>query len=159
MENPNSVVQHLSASSDQFMFQVYLPVMIWMGSITIVILFLLKKYTFGNWTTQNPNPYAGETFDMPRGVMRGILSITLLFVTIVFELVAVHTPGFEAEMQGLMTSFQMMLAFYFGSKVMHHVTSAERQKTEITAQAQVSAAQAVNPQTTTSNSTEEEPMG
>jgi hypothetical protein len=30
-----------------------------------------------------------------------------------------------------MIAFQMMVAFYFGSKVMHHITSADRTKSTV----------------------------
>jgi hypothetical protein len=53
----------------------------------------------------------------------------LLFVTIIFELSNLYA-GVESEQNIIewMTAFQMMIAFYFGSKVMHHITSADRSK-------------------------------
>jgi len=65
---------------------------------------------------------------MPRGVFRGMLTLSLLYVFILFEVANLHIVGLELEMEGLVVGFQMMLAFYFGSKVMHHVTSADRDK-------------------------------
>jgi hypothetical protein len=95
---------------------------------------LLRKYTFGKWTKETPNPYAGETFDMPRGVFRGTLTLSLLFIVVILELVNVRIIGFEDEIKELMVAFQMMIAFYFGSKVMHHMTSTDRKKTEVIAE-------------------------
>jgi len=104
--------------------------MVWLVVVLAFFILLMKKYTFGNWSEENPNPYAGETFDMPRGIFRGTLTLSLLFVVVVLELVNVRITGFEEEMHELMVAFQMMLAFYFGSKVMHHMTSTDRKKTE-----------------------------
>lgn len=129
-------VAHFGATSPQFLYQVYLPVMLWLLVILGTFVFLLKKYTFGNWSVENPNPNSGETFAMPRGTFRGMLTLTLLFVTVVFELANVHIIGFEEEMHEFMIAFQMMLAFYFGSKVMHHVTSTDRKKAQVLADAQ-----------------------
>ncbi len=124
------------ANSTTYLLQIYLPVMVWMILVFIVFYFLLRKYTFGNWTVDNPNPYFGETFDMPRGVFRGTLTLTLLFVSVMLELVSVHTPGFEDNVHEFLVAFQMMIAFYFGSKVMHHVTSADKHKVKAVAENQ-----------------------
>jgi hypothetical protein len=97
---------------------------------------LLRRYTFGNWTPEHPNPFAGETFSMPRGIFRGTLTLTLLFVVILIELTNVRIIGLEDEIRELMIAFQMMIAFYFGSKVMHHITATERNKTKYIARSQ-----------------------
>jgi len=121
--------QLMDPSSTEFLLQVYLPIALWMAGMVFLLILLFKKYTFGKWTKENPNPYSGESFSMPRGVLRGIITLTLLFVVIFMDLVTVHVVGFEAQFAELMVAFQMMIAFYFGSKVMHHITSADRTKT------------------------------
>ncbi len=125
-----STVEFFAENPDLYLWQVYLPIGIWLVVVLAFFILLMKKYTFGNWSEENPNPYAGETFDMPRGIFRGTLTLSLLFVVIILELVNVRITGFEEEMHELMVAFQMMLAFYFGSKVMHHMTSTDRKKTE-----------------------------
>ena len=130
MNNYMSTVEFFAENSDLYLWQVYLPIMLWLAVVLVFFILLMKKYTFGDWSEEKPNPYAGETFDMPRGIFRGTLTLTLLFVVIVMELVNVRITGFEEEMHELMVAFQMMLAFYFGSKVMHHMTSTDRKKTE-----------------------------
>ncbi|MEN8119567.1 MAG: hypothetical protein ABFS35_04445 [Bacteroidota bacterium] len=130
MNNHMSTVEFFAENSDIFLIQVYLPIGIWLLIVLAFFIMLLKKYTFGDWSEENPNPYFGETFDMPRGIFRGTLTLTLLFVVVILELVNVRITGFEEEMHELMIAFQMMLAFYFGSKVMHHMTSTDRRKTE-----------------------------
>ncbi len=117
-------------NNTEFLWQVYIPIVLWLLIVFAFFILLLRKYTFGNWTVVNPNPYAGETFDMPRGIFRGILTLTLLFVAVILELVNVRIVGFEQEMHEFMVAFEMMIAFYFGSKVMHHITSADRKKSE-----------------------------
>jgi hypothetical protein len=129
-----SVVEFFAQNPGQYFWQVYVPIMIWLIVVLAFFIILLRKYTFGNWTAEKPNPYAGETFDMPRGVFRGTLTLSLLFIVVILELVNVRIIGFEDEIKELMVAFQMMIAFYFGSKVMHHMTSTDRKKTEVIAE-------------------------
>ncbi len=124
------VVEYFAENPSFFYLEVFLPIGLWLLIVLTFFILLLKKYTFGDWSEEKPNPYAGETFDMPRGVFRGTLTLTLLFVVVVLELVNVRIIGFEDEIHEFMVAFQMMLAFYFGSKVMHHMASTDRKKTE-----------------------------
>lgn len=130
MNNYMDTVKFLAENSNTYWLSVYLPIAVWLLLVLIFFILLLRKYTFGNWTPENPNPYMGETFDMPRGVFRGTLTLTLLFVVIIIELTNVRIIGLEEEVHELMVAFQMMIAFYFGSKVMHHITSVEKSKTK-----------------------------
>ncbi len=125
-----SAVEFFTENPSQFMWQVLVPIGLWLIIVLGFFVLLLRKYTFGNWTEESPNPYAGETFDMPRGVFRGTLTLTLVYIVTVLELVNVRIIGFEEEIHELMVAFQMMIAFYFGSKVMHHMASTDRKKTE-----------------------------
>ncbi len=133
MNNYMDVVKFFSENSGVYWLSVYLPIAIWLTLVLGFFVFLLKRYTFGDWSPENPNPFNGETFDMPRGVFRGILTLTLLFVVVIIELANVRIIGLEQEIHEFMVAFQMMIAFYFGSKVMHHITSAERKKTQFIA--------------------------
>lgn len=128
------VVEFFAQNPAQYLWQVYVPIMVWLFIVLAFFVMLLKKYTFGQWSEEHPNPYAGETFDMPRGVFRGTLTLSLLFIVVILELVNVRIIGFESEMKELMVAFQMMIAFYFGSKVMHHLASTDRKKTEVIAE-------------------------
>ena len=94
---------------------------------------LANKYTFGNWTKENPNPYEDETLGLPKGTFRGILTLTIMFVAIMLEIFTLNDSGnnhYENSIAKFMTAFQMVLAFYFGSQVMSTLTSAETKKTE-----------------------------
>lgn len=119
------------ASTGEYFYQIYLPVIIWLVLVLILLVLLLKRFTFGKWSKDVPNPHYGESMGLPRGTFRSILTLTLLFVSVILELVSVHTVGFEDNVSEFLTAFQMMIAFYFGSKVMHHITSADKKKAEL----------------------------
>jgi len=72
---------------------------------------------------------------MPRGTIRGILTMSLLFITVVIELANVRIVGLESEFSDFLAAFQMMVAFYFGAKVMHHINSVDKTKTKAIADA------------------------
>lgn len=127
-------VQYFAENTSEYYWSVYLPIAIWLVIVLAFIIMLFRKFTFADWTEENPNPHEGETFDMPRGTFRGILTLTLLYVTIILELANVRIIGLEQEYHEFAVAFQMMIAFYFGSKVMHHVTSSDRKKTELMAE-------------------------
>lgn len=135
LNQPGAATKYFAPDSSEYLLQVYLPIAIWLLIVFLLFIFLLRKFTFGKWTKENPNPHAGETLDMPRGTFRGIITLSLLFVAIRLELLTIHIQGFEEQIHEFMVAFQMMLAFYFGSKVMHHMTSSEKAKTEIKAEA------------------------
>ncbi len=122
------VVRYFSEHHSEFVWQVLVPIFGWLALLLAFFIMLFVKFTFGNWTTENPNPYQDETWGMPRGTFRGSLTLTLLWVVIVLEVVNVRIVGFEAEIHELMIAFQMMIAFYFGAKVMHHITSSDKKK-------------------------------
>jgi hypothetical protein len=116
---------------DELTFYFYAPIMGWLLLITLLFVLSVAKYTLGKWTPENPNPYAKETLGLPRGIFRAILTMSLLYAAIVFELLLLVKEGIgEGDMSEFMVAFQMMIAFYFGSKVMHHVTSNDRKKAE-----------------------------
>lgn len=122
------VVQYFTTHNSEFLWQVLIPIFGWLALLLVFFIILFVKYTFANWSTENPNPYQDETWGMPRGTFRGSITLTLLFVVIILEVVNVRVIGFETEIHEFMIAFQMMIAFYFGAKVMHHITSADKKK-------------------------------
>ncbi|HEX3233401.1 MAG TPA: hypothetical protein VHR41_04355 [Gemmatimonadales bacterium] len=63
------------------------------------------------------NPYEQDSFGLPPGTIRGMLALSGLVVFVVMECVNLYAPGsLEPQFQGLVTAFQMVLAFYFGSR-------------------------------------------
>lgn len=141
----NNVVYFWEHHKLEYYMSVYMPVMVWLIISTIFIVVMFKKYTFGDWTKENPNPCDGETFNMPRGTIRGILTMSLLFITVVLELANVRIVGLEAEFSDFLAAFQMMVAFYFGAKVMHHINSVDKTKTKAIAEAAAAIETAQNP--------------
>ena len=132
---PNNAVEYWVDHNVEYYMSVYMPVMVWLIISTIFIVVMFRKYTFGDWTKENPNPCDGETFNMPRGTIRGILTMSLLFITVVIELANVRIVGLESEFSDFLAAFQMMVAFYFGAKVMHHINSVDKTKTKAIADA------------------------
>lgn len=131
----NDAVPYWVEHRPEYYLSVYMPVMVWLIISTIFIVVMFKKYTFGEWTKENPNPCEGETFNMPRGTIRGILTMSLLFITVVIELANVRIVGLESEFSDFLAAFQMMVAFYFGAKVMHHINSVDKSKTKAISEA------------------------
>lgn len=114
---------------------IYIPIGIWLIFIILLLTALIIRFTFGKWTKERPNPHRGETLDIPRGVFRGILTLTLLFCAVLFEVYNLKTGHPEENIIEFLTAFKMMIAFYFGAKVAHHVTSAEKSKSIAKAEA------------------------
>jgi len=82
--------------ADSWVFRaVFAGVGAWLLVMTLVFVGLLWKYTFGKWTADNPNPYAKETFAMPRGVFRGMLTLSLLYIFMLFEVANLQISGLE----------------------------------------------------------------
>ena len=112
----------------------------WILCISIVALVLFIRYTLNpRWVGVGDNPYKNETLGLPRGSLRGILTLSLLVIVLKLEaggltgkavVVGEQVILPEDTYKELLVAFQMMLAFYFGSKVVHHVTSADKRKTE-----------------------------
>ena len=104
-------------------------VILWSLFIIGLIGVLAWKYPLSDkWTIEKPNPFRNETLGIPRGTLRGIITITLLFIFILWEVIS-WLSGM-GENPGLTNAVQLMLAFYFGSKVMHHMTSVEKSKSQ-----------------------------
>lgn len=124
------------ATNDAALWQwLYLPAMVWLVLVILLISLLLRKYTFGQWSPEQPNPYKRETLGLPRGLMRGLLTLTLLFMVVLLEIFTIRFENFETRIGDFMVAFQLVLSFYFGSKVMHHLTSVDERKNAASAKA------------------------
>jgi len=148
-------------TQNELFIPVYLPILIWLFGLIVLFAILLKKFTFGKWTVANPNPYVSETLGMPTGIFRGLITLTLLYCVVVFE-VANFVIGQktsiwksdDATFGQFLTAFQMMIAFYFGSKVVSQLSSSDEKKTEVKANAAATIQGLVsNAQTANSSST------
>lgn len=129
---PDSSLARISINTGDGLSNIeYTVICIWSALMFIFLYFLSRRYTFGNWTPENPNPYKDETLGMPKGTMRGVITLTLLFFTIILELHIIKNPLMEYWTEKYITSFQMVLAFYFGSQIMSNVSSKEVDKAKI----------------------------
>jgi phosphoglycerol transferase MdoB-like AlkP superfamily enzyme len=138
-----------------FFYTLYLPVAIWLILVLLLFIFVLIKYTFGKWTPEKPNPYLTESLGLPRGFFRAILTMTLLFVSVLLEVTSMRLNRSEMNIHDFLVAFQMMIAFYFGAKVMHHVTSMDNKNVQAQVAGQV---EMKTIQTTTTSSSIEEEM-
>ncbi len=103
---------------------------VWMAGVILLFVLLLRKFTFGKWDDDKQNPHYGETLAIPRGFFRGILTLSLLFFVILFYIGDFYFDYGAGKLDELTTAFEMMLAFYFGAKVMHHLASNDKNKTK-----------------------------
>ena len=113
----------------------YIPILVWGTLVIVYFIFLTRKFTFGNWPKENPNPFCNETLCLPKGTFRGILTLTIVFTAVLLEVFTLNDNPtgphkYEDSISKFMTAFQMVLAFYFGSQVMTTLTNAETKKTE-----------------------------
>lgn len=139
-----TIVDYFKDHNSEFIWQVLVPIFGWLALLLAFFIILFFKFTFAKWTTENPNPYQDETWGMPRGTFRGSLTLTLLFVAVILEVVNVKIVGFESEIYQFMIAFQMMIAFYFGAKVMHHITSSDKKKAMYLSTAYTEITQGIN---------------
>lgn len=101
----------------------------WMAGIAFHIKKLLNDYTLKDWGSKE-NPYKNETLGLPRGTLRGVLTLTLLVVVVILVCTSMVVEPLRGGFDSLIDAFQVMLAFYFGSKIMHHVTDTDKKKTQ-----------------------------
>lgn len=101
----------------------------WLFGIAFHIKRLLNDYTLKDWGTKE-NPYKDETLGLPRGTLRGVLTLTLLIVVVILVCTSMVVEPLRGGFDSLVDAFQVMLAFYFGSKIMHHVTDTDKKKTQ-----------------------------
>lgn len=116
---------------------VLVPMIIWIVLMLILLLVFMIKYPLKKTGASGhaSNPYEKETMAIPRGMIRGVLSITILIGAVLFQIYALRFFDSEERISSFMTAFEIMLGFYFGSKVVHHLTSADRDKVKEVANA------------------------
>jgi hypothetical protein len=112
------------------------PLIIWMLLLMIVFWKLVKRYPLGKWSQTDPNPYSTETLGMPRGTIRAVLTLTILAVVMLLQLYAINNMESMEKISTMLNAFELVLAFYFGSKVMHHLASVDKNKTKAVAEAE-----------------------
>ncbi len=111
---------------------VLVPILVWMGLVVILFVLLLRRFTFAKG---GENPYKNETFAMPRGVLRGVLTVSVMFVVLLLQVLVFYLAHNDVStwehlqhvFDPIMTAFQMIIAFYFGGKVVDHLADVDRE--------------------------------
>lgn len=116
---------------------VFVPMILWLIIAIIFVWRLMRKYPLGTWGKDEENPYKTETMGLPRGLIRGVLTISLLVGAIVLQIYAIRFLESGEKISPFMGAFEIMLAFYFGSKVVHHLGSVDKNKARAKAEAEV----------------------
>lgn len=132
----NTMVVQQTRPTDAVLFQwLDIPLTIWLILVALMMVLLLRKYTFGQWPSEYTNSYRKETMGLPQGVMRGILTFTLLVIVVLLQVLAIRFEELQTGIGDFMVAFQMMLSFYFGSKVVHHLGKVDERKNKNAAKA------------------------
>lgn len=113
---------------------------IWIYSVLgIIILFSVLFHIIYPWKGKE-NPYMDQTFGLPPGVFRGLLTLSLIYFIISLEVYNFMFPNYLKQFsKDLITGFEIMLGFYFGGKALQHLSETDRKKAEKTSQATESA--------------------
>lgn len=80
------------------------------------------------------NPHEDQTFGLPRGTVRGLLTLTLLFANCSLLYVMAFSPpaiAIEGRTEYIKTAFLMMIAFYFGSKAVDTLKAREKTRRKL----------------------------
>lgn len=135
----NSISEMSKISDRALLLTVFLPMMIWLILMLAFIWLLAKRFPLGSFDTPGygENPYKTETMGLPRGLIRGMLTLTILIGTILFQIYALRFLESAEKITPFMTAFEIMLGFYFGSKVVHHLASVDKNKVKAAAKASV----------------------
>lgn len=114
---------------------IYFILISWMIIMLFLVAFLLYKYPLNKDIINGKieNPYKGETLGLPRGLIRGILTLTILLAAVLLQVYILSNNTSVERISPFMTAFEIMLGFYFGSKVVHHLASSDKQKVQTVA--------------------------
>lgn len=134
----SNMVGDLGNNADQALFwTVLFPLLIWLVAMIVFLWIVSKRYTLGKYGKPGfgENPYKTETMGIPRGMIRGLLSLTILIGAVLFQVYALRYLESETKIKPFMTAFEIMLGFYFGSKVVHHLAATDKNKVKAVAKA------------------------
>jgi hypothetical protein len=133
----NSLNEMAKIADRALLLTVFLPLIIWLILMLIYLWLLSKRYPLGNYNSpgQGENPYKTETMGLPRGIIRGMLSLTILIGAVLFQIYALRFLESADKIASFMTAFEIVLGFYFGSKVVHHLASVDKNKVKAVAKA------------------------
>jgi len=118
------------AFSNAYLTFVLALFIVWFLGIILFLIYMVFKHD----PVKNPDsPYIEQTLSLPPGVFRGILTITLLLAVVLLEGYALTNIDNYQEIQKvldpLLTAFQLMIAFYFGTKMVGIVSGKGKGET------------------------------
>jgi uncharacterized membrane protein len=120
------------AADRAIIWTVYVPLIIWIVLIVLFLWILVSRFPLRS-VSGHANPYETETMAIPRGVIRGILALSVLVAVILFQVYALRFLESSEEISAFINAFQVVLGFYFGAKVVHHLASADKNKVKAVA--------------------------
>jgi len=99
---------------------------IWLAVVILFLAVMITKFTCRNWPADCPNPYQEETLGMPPGVLRSLLTLSLVVFIFLIELYRFQYPfALEEFSKLLIQGFEIMLGFYFGTKALQTLSNNE----------------------------------
>ncbi len=102
---------------------------VWFLGVILFVIYLVLKY---DPLTNPDNPYINQTMSLPPGVFRVILTLSLLFSVVLLEGYALTNMDEYEKIQKvldpLLTAFQLMIAFYFGTKMLGMVSGKDEEE-------------------------------
>lgn len=122
-----TVKDGLSSSFLTFVLALFI---VWFIGIIFFLIYLIMKYD----PQRNPDsPYLNETLALPPGVFRSVITITLLFAVVLLEAYAITNIDQYEQIQKILdplfAAFQLMIAFYFGSKMVDMISGKGKEET------------------------------
>ena len=129
--------QHLTFWETIAFFAGVLLILGWLWITVRRLNLLMHKYTFN----KDNNPYRNETLGLPPGTLRAILTLTILIVVVVMVCLSMVIRQLEGTYDQLLTAFELMIAFYFGSKIMSNVSDSDIKQSEMKMQKEVERAE------------------
>lgn len=115
--------------SNLYLTYVLALLIVWFLGVILFLIYLVLKY---DPLTNPDNPYINQTMSLPPGVFRVILTLSLLFAVILLEGYALINMSEYEKVQKildpLLTAFQLMIAFYFGTKMLGMVTGKDEEE-------------------------------
>lgn len=96
---------------------------VWMIFILIYFWVMLAKYPLRNWGHDH-NPYEDETLGIPKGTIRTILALSMLFM---FILGHGYALAFESiDTTSIDQATFMVLAFYFSDRTVRAIIDGKK---------------------------------
>jgi amino acid permease len=124
-------------------------IFVWFCLVVLWLIKMMRQYTW-NEKIKNSEQYSSETLNLPPGTLRAILTLSLLITLVVLVCISMFVTQLKGQFDSIVGAFELMIAFYFGSKVMDNVTSNDREKSIQRSEAEIKKAEYNRPNPTIS---------